>query len=29
MRRCIFGAALLAAIGLVCLWTGAALNRFM
>ena len=28
MRRCIFGAALLAAIGLVCLWTGAALNRF-
>ena len=29
MRRCIFGAALLAAIGMVCLWTGAALNRFM
>ena len=28
MKRCIFGAVLLAAVGLACLWTGAALNRF-
>ena len=28
MKRCIFGAALLIVIGVVCLWTGAALNRF-
>ena len=28
MRRCIFGAALLVAIGLGCLWAGSALGRF-
>ena len=28
MKRCIFGAALLVAVGLGCLWTGAALGRF-
>ena len=28
MRRCIFGAVLLVAIGLGCLWTGSALHRF-
>lgn len=27
MRRCIFGAALLVAVGLVCLWAGSAMNR--
>ena len=28
MKRCIFGAVLLVAVGLACLWAGAALNRF-
>ena len=28
MRRCIFGAVLLLAIGLGCLWAGSALGRF-
>ena len=28
MKRCIFGAVLLAIVGLACLWAGAALNRF-
>ncbi len=28
MKRCIFGAVLLVAVGLTCLWAGAALNRF-
>ena len=29
MKRCIFGAALLVALGLGCLWTGTALSRFI
>ena len=28
MKRCAFGAAVLLAVGLVCLWTGWMLNRF-
>lgn len=28
MKRCVFGAVLLVAVGLTCLWAGAALNRF-